>query len=406
MATAEFSFADEYVGPPLTYDLPEAIPIEIADQIPVACHRHSLPLRRAPRRRPPPPLQALHHHHIPHIRLREPRPRPSSELKNSSAATSDFTDFSSSSSSSPDRDRRVKKQQRQHSCHRCSKGSRFTEKEACLVCNAKYCINCLLRAMGSMPEGRKCVSCIGLPVEDSRRERLGRSSRMLRRLLSSLEVEQVMRAERCCEANQLRPEDVCVNRKRLGPEEMVLLQSCPCPPPKLKPGYYWYDKVSGFWGKEGHKPDKIISPNLNVGGILMRNASNGNTGILINGREITKVEVQMLKWARVQCAGNPHFWVNADGTYQEEGQKNIKGQIWSRATTKLLCSFLSLPVPSKGVNPSGEEVNNMLNRHMPDYLEQRTLQKLLLTGFHGSGTSTIFKQACQVFIQKCSFLRG
>lgn len=125
----------------------------------------------------------------------------------------------------------------------------------------------------------------------------------------------------------------------------------------------------------------------------MRNASNGNTGILINGREITKVEMQMLKWARVQCAGNPHFWVNADGTYQEEGQKNIKGQIWSRATTKLLCSFLSLPVPSKDANPSGEEVNNMLNRHMPDYLEQRTLQKLLLTGFHGSGTSTIFKQA-------------
>ncbi|KAJ6805444.1 extra-large guanine nucleotide-binding protein 1-like [Iris pallida] len=399
MATAEFSFADEYVGPPLTYDLPEAIPIEIADQIPVAAIATASLSDELPVADPLPLSKPSTTTTSPTSVFENPVLDLSSELKNSSAATSDFTDFSSSSSSSsPDRDRRVKKQQRQHSCHRCSKGSRFTEKEACLVCNAKYCINCLLRAMGSMPEGRKCVSCIGLPVEDSRRERLGRSSRMLRRLLSSLEVEQVMRAERCCEANQLRPEDVCVNRKRLGPEEMVLLQSCPCPPPKLKPGYYWYDKVSGFWGKEGHKPDKIISPNLNVGGILMRNASNGNTGILINGREITKVEVQMLKWARVQCAGNPHFWVNADGTYQEEGQKNIKGQIWSRATTKLLCSFLSLPVPSKGVNPSGEEVNNMLNRHMPDYLEQRTLQKLLLTGFHGSGTSTIFKQACQVFI--------
>ncbi|XP_020253082.1 extra-large guanine nucleotide-binding protein 2-like [Asparagus officinalis] len=68
-----------------------------------------------------------------------------------------------------------------------------------------------------------------------------------------------------------------------------------------------YDKVSGFWGKEAHKPDKIITVNLNVGGCLMQNASNGNTGVMINNREITK-------WAGVKCAGSPHFWVDADGS--------------------------------------------------------------------------------------------
>uniref|UniRef100_A0A1D1XID9 Guanine nucleotide-binding protein alpha-2 subunit n=1 Tax=Anthurium amnicola TaxID=1678845 RepID=A0A1D1XID9_9ARAE len=278
------------------------------------------------------------------------------------------------------------------SCYRCGRGNRFTEKEVCLVCDDKYCSSCVLRAMGSMPEGRKCVTCIGFPINESKRERLGKCSRMLKRLLSSLEIQQVMKAEKFCEANQLRPENVYVNRKQLCQEEMVLLQACANPPHKLKPGYYWYDKVSGFWGKEGHKPHQIISPHLNVGGNLTQDASNGNTGIFINNREITKAELRMLQWAGVQCAGCPHFWVNADGTYQEEGQKNIKGHLWGKAGMKLLCSILSLPVPGKETVILGEEVDNVNNIAIADYLQQRTLLKLLLIGCHGSGTSTIFKQ--------------
>ncbi|KAI3865618.1 hypothetical protein MKX03_020992 [Papaver bracteatum] len=277
-------------------------------------------------------------------------------------------------------------------CYRCQKGNRFTEKEVCIVCNAKYCSNCVLRAMGSMPEGRKCVTCIGYPVDELKRKGLGKCSRILKRLLSELEIRQIMEAEKLCEANQLQAEYVYVNRQQLSQDELVCLQSCPNPPTKLKPGRYWYDKVSGLWGKEGQKPCKIISPHLNVGGPIMADASNGNTLVFMNNREITKVELRMFQLAGVQCAGNPHFWVDEEGSYQEEGQKNIKGNLWSKAGMKLVCAVLSLPIPNKAANFSGEELINQVNGALPDY-RKGMLQKLLLVGYNGSGTSTIFKQA-------------
>ncbi|KAK4774785.1 hypothetical protein SAY86_009720 [Trapa natans] len=279
----------------------------------------------------------------------------------------------------------AQKNKKKGSCYRCLRGNRFTRKETCIVCDSKFCRSCVLRAMGSMPEGRKCITCIGFRIDESKRGSLGRCSNMLKGLLSEEEVKRIMGSEKSCTTNQLPPNIVYVNNEALTQAELGLLQSCPNPPKNLRPGNYWYDRLSGYWGKEGQKPCQIITAELNIGGQIQRNASNGNTNILINKREITREEVWMLKVAGIQCEGEPHFWVSGDGSYMEEGQNNVKGRLWEKRKTKVFCAMLSLPLPPS-ITSSGREEGAQNN------LDQNALHKLLLVGPDKSGTGTIFKQ--------------
>ncbi len=87
---------------------------------------------------------------------------------------------------------------------------------------------------------------------------------------------------------------------------------------KIQDGAYWYDKACGAWGLQGGPTAGFILPNLSLGGPLRADASNGNTGVFINGRQLHHYDVLALQ----QLLGpinRGRYWLDAQGNVGIEG---------------------------------------------------------------------------------------
>jgi hypothetical protein len=101
---------------------------------------------------------------------------------------------------------------------------------------------------------------------------------------------------------------------------------------QIPDGAYWYDKMCGAWGKQGGPVLCTIESNLNLGGPLKADASNGNTGVFINGRELHYLDIALLQ--RVVPMILPgRWWLDVYGNFGSEGGP-MMGNLWDLAKTQ------------------------------------------------------------------------
>ncbi|MBI3682882.1 MAG: hypothetical protein HY235_21115 [Acidobacteria bacterium] len=114
-------------------------------------------------------------------------------------------------------------------------------------------------------------------------------------------------------------EAIVVNSKLLSDEELAALRSLARSYHTwVLPGRYWYDSRTGLWGYEGQPAAGSILPGLRIGGALSANASGGNTRVFVNGRELHRLEVQLISRCTVVRPGR--YWLDAYGNGGYEGQ--------------------------------------------------------------------------------------
>jgi hypothetical protein len=87
---------------------------------------------------------------------------------------------------------------------------------------------------------------------------------------------------------------------------------------RISDGAYWYDQVSGAWGMQNGPTAGFTQPHLELGGPLRTDASSGDTGVFINGRELHQQDVTALRQLTPYVIPG-RYWVDARGIGGYEG---------------------------------------------------------------------------------------
>lgn len=96
---------------------------------------------------------------------------------------------------------------------------------------------------------------------------------------------------------------------------------------RLPRGDFWYDPVSGAWGLEGGPTAGFTFPGMRLGGPLPQDASRGNTGVFINGRELPMQDVAGLQQMQVPVQQG-RWWIDSQGNFGVEGVPVAMGNIF------------------------------------------------------------------------------
>ena len=125
-------------------------------------------------------------------------------------------------------------------------------------------------------------------------------------------------------------------------------------------GNYWYDARSGLQGAVGSSAAGYLQAGHTFG-TVSQSASNGNTGVILNGRELTQAEAVALgNSVGGIVAGN--YWLDAQGNLGIEGESTARanvyasssvngggGSVWSSSVTGAGggsqgdCSYVNIP---------------------------------------------------------------
>jgi hypothetical protein len=148
--------------------------------------------------------------------------------------------------------------------------------------------------------------------------------------------DQVTREQRQPAANQPKSasrevhstssHSVIVNGRRLSDQDIETLTRTFRL--QVRDGNYWYDRMTGAWGLQGGPTAGFIMAGLNLGGPLREDASHGDTGVFINGRQLHRVEVALLMQIGPVYPGR--CWMDAQGNIGLEGQPAF-GNVWVAA---------------------------------------------------------------------------